>query len=224
MSVMFPVLSKVQNDLPRFQNIVIKTLGIISFSIFYLLGTMYLVSEELIVLLFTEKWLPSVDYFKLLILSGFDIPVSALLANVLTSRGNSKAFLQVVIYRNILLAINLYIGFQWGMEGYLYGLIPVSILAVMLTIKFASYEIKLPFYVFAKPVMMQMVIAVISVWIVILFTEAIETYNIVLILLKSIAFFTIYFLISGLLKTSSYQYVVGQIKPIIKRKLRRNNK
>jgi len=224
MSVMFPVLSKVQNDLPRFQNIVIKTLGIISFAVFLLLGTMYLVSEELIVLLFTEKWLPSVDYFKLLILSGFNIPVSALLANILTSRGNSKAFLRVVIYRNILVAINLYIGFQWGMEGYLYGLFLVSILAVMLTIKFASDEIKLPFYMFARPVVVQMVIAVISVWIVILFTEAIETYNIVLILLKSTAFFIIYFLISGLLKTSSYQYVAEQIEPIIKRKLRRNNK
>ncbi len=101
MAVLFPVLSKVQKDLPRFQRIVIKVLGIICFIIFFLLGLMYLISEELIVLLFTEKWLPSVHYFKILLLSGFAYPVSALLVNILSSRGNSKDFLQVQIYKKI---------------------------------------------------------------------------------------------------------------------------
>jgi len=45
-AVLFPVLSKVQKDLPRFQSIVIKGFGIISFVIFFLLGSLYLVSEE----------------------------------------------------------------------------------------------------------------------------------------------------------------------------------
>ena len=89
MAVLFPLLSKVQNDLPRFQNIAIKTLGLISFVVFFLLGVMYLISEELIVVLFTEKWLPSVEYFKILLLSGFAYPVSSLLVNILKSRGNS---------------------------------------------------------------------------------------------------------------------------------------
>ncbi len=41
MSVLFPVLSKVQNDLPRFQHIIKKSLGIIVFIIFFLLGGLY---------------------------------------------------------------------------------------------------------------------------------------------------------------------------------------
>ena len=216
MAVMFPVLSKVQNDLPRFQNIAIKTLGIISFIVFFLLGVMYLISEELIVLLFTEKWLPSVEYFKILVLSGFANPVSALLVNILSSRGNSKAFLRLEIYKKILQSINFYIGFLWGIEGYLYGLVVVSILAVSLNVLFASREIKLSFLVFVKPVIMQMIISVIAVWIVILFTKEIETYGILLLLMKSIIFTVFYFAINIFLKTSSYENFREEAVQILK--------
>jgi len=218
MSVLFPVLSKVQNDLPRFQNIVIKTLGIISFIVFFLLGVMYLISEELIVLLFTEKWLPSVEYFKILVLSSFGYPVSALLVSTLSSRGNSKAFLRLDISKKILQSINLYVGFLWGIEGYLYGLVIVSVLGVSLNILFASREIKLPFLLFAKPIITQMIITLIAVCVVTLSIEEIETYGIVLILLKSISFFIIYLLINIFMKTSSYGYVKDQIKPLLKRR------
>lgn len=219
MAVLFPVLSKVQNDLVRFQNIAIKTLGIICFVVFFLLGAMYLISEELIVLLFTEKWLPSVEYFKILLLSGFAYPVSALLVNILSSRGNSKAFLRLEIYKKILLGINLYVGFIWGVEGYLYGLVLVSIFGVSLNILFASREINLPFLVFVRPMIVQMIISVISVWIVMFLTKEIETYDIMIILSRGILFTIVYFSINISFKTSSFIYTMDQIKPLFKQKV-----
>ncbi len=218
MSVLFPVLSKVQNDLPRFQNITIKTLGIISFIVFMILGSMYLVADELIVLLFTEKWQGAVIYFKLLLLSGFAYPVSALLVNILSSRGNSKAFLRLEIYKKILLSINLYIGFLWGIEGYLYGLAIVSIFGVSLNILFASKEIELPFYAFVKPIVTQMLIAVLSVLFVMWFTKTIETYAIISMFIKGTLFISLYLLINKILNTPSSEYFYQQLLQILKRK------
>lgn len=219
MAVLFPVLSTVQNNLPKFQNIVIKILGIISFIVFFILGMMYLISEELIVLLFTEKWLPSVEYFKIFLLSGFATPISALLVNILSSRGNSKAFLKLEIYKKVLLGINLYIGFLWGIEGYLYGMVVVSILGVSLNILFASREIKLPFIVFMIPIVTQMIISIIAVWIVMLFIKENEMYFIISILIKIILFAIIYLSINKYLNTSSYSYTSEQIKPLFKKKV-----
>jgi len=71
LSVLLPLLSKVQKDLPRLQNITLIAFGIINFVVFLLLGGLYLVAEELIVLLFGSKWLESVEYFQLLALFGF---------------------------------------------------------------------------------------------------------------------------------------------------------
>lgn len=221
MAVLFPVLSKVQKDLPRFQRIVIKVLGIISFVVFFLLGIMYLISEELIVLLFTEKWLPSVVYFKIILLSSFAYPISALLVNILSSRGNSKAFLRLEIYKKILQSINLYVGFLFGIEGYLYGLVAVAIFGISLNILFVSREISLSFFTFLKPVIIQMIISVFSVWIILL-TYDIETSIIINMIMKVMIFAVSYLLISKLFKTSSYIYIMEQLVPIFNRILRKN--
>ena len=64
MSVLFPVLSKIQNDLDQFRRVVVKSTGIISFVTFLILGGLFLVADELILLLLGPKWESSIFYFK----------------------------------------------------------------------------------------------------------------------------------------------------------------
>lgn len=218
MSVLFPVLSKVQNDLPRFQDIIMKSLGIISFVVFLLLGGLYLVSEELIVMLFSDKWLPSVAFFKILVLSGFGYPVSALLVNVLKSRGNSRAFLRLEIYKKLIASVNLIVLYFWGIDIYLYGLIIQTILGVSLNILFASREIGLPFYAFAKPVLMQMSISVLTVILTMLIVKNIESLDIIMLLIKGSLFTFLYVLLNYSMKTTSYNYFSEQVIPMIRNK------
>ena len=223
MAVMFPVLSKVQNDLIRFQNIILKILGIIVFITFFLLGVMYVISDEFIVLLYGEKWIPTIAYFKILVLSGFSYPISALLVNILSSRGNSKAFLKLEIYKKIFQSINFYIGFLWGIEGYLYGWLIVNIIEVALNILFASRETKLDYLIFAKPILLQMLITVSIAYIVIIVTDQIETYAILLLLIKGIMYTIMYFVINMLLKTTPYEYFKNEAFSILQRWSKRNN-
>ena len=218
MAVLFPVLSKVQNDLPRFQNIVLKSLGIITFISFLLLGGLYLVAEELIVLLFSEKWLPSVDFFKILILSGFAYPISALLVNVLSSRGNSKAFLRLEIYKISIFSLNLVVLYIWGINTYLYSLIVTASLGVLLNILFVSHEIKLPFYLFAKPILVQMGITVIAVLLTMLIVQNIELLDIIMLIIKGSLFTFLYIFLNYSVQTTSFNYVLEQIIPMVKKK------
>lgn len=221
MTVMFPVLSKIQTNLQRFQNIVIKLLDSINFITFLLFGGMYLISEELIVLLFSEKWLPSVEYFKILVLSGFGFPIAALLANILQSRGNSKAFLHMAIFRKTVFTINLYVGFLWGIEGYLYGLIVVAVLNVGIAIYMSAREISLSPFVFIKPLMAQMTLTVIVVYITMFAVQGMDLSYISSLLIKGSLFTFLYFLINWLLKTSAYLAIMEQVMPILKRKFKK---
>lgn len=224
MTVLFPVLSKVQNDLPRFQNIIIKSLGIIIFVVFLLLGGLYLISEELIVLLFSEKWLPSVEIFKILILSGFGYPISALLVNILSSRGNSKAFLRLEIYKKMISTINFVVLYYWGINVFLYGLIVTSILSVALNILFASHEVKLSFLSFVKPIIVQMGITIIAVILTVFITKNIESMDIIMIIIKGSAFTLLYVLLNYMMKTSSFEYFLDQLMPIVRKKLEKRIK
>jgi len=219
MTVLFPVLSKVQNDLPRFQNIIMKSLGIISFVVFLLLGGLYLISEELIVLLFSDKWLPSVDFFKILVLSGFAYPISALLVNVLSSRGNSKAFLRLEIYKKLIASVNFIVLYFWGINAFLYGLVVQATLGISLNILFASREIRLPYFMFVKPIMVQMSISVLSVLLTVLITQNIVSLDIIMLLIKGSLFTLLYILFNYMIKTTSFKYFLEQIMPIVRKKL-----
>ncbi len=221
MTVLFPVLSKIQNDLPRFQNIIIKSLGVIVFIVFLLLGALYLISEELIVLLFSDKWLPSVALFKILVLSGFGYPISALLVNVLMSRGKSKAFLRLEIYKKTIITINFVVLYYWGINAYLYGLIVVTILGVTLNILFASRELKLPFFLFLKPIILQVGITIFAVVLTQLMTKNLYQIDIVMLIIKGSIYTIVYILINYLMKVSSFNYFLEQLTPIIRKKFKK---
>lgn len=215
MSVLFPLLSKVQRDIPRFQNIIVRALGVIVFLTFLLLGELYLVAHEIIIMLFGEKWLQSVEYFKILALSGFGFPVSALLVNVLSSRGNSKAFLRLEIYKKIIFSINLSIGFVWGIEGYLYGLILVMLLGVFLNVQFVSKEIFLPKSSLIKPIVLQMAITAVAVGIVQNLNPEYDLPLHIIFLIKSIEYTAMYILINRLLNVDAFNYFLAEGKPIL---------
>jgi O-antigen/teichoic acid export membrane protein len=217
MSVLFPILSKVQNDLPRFQNIILKGLGIISFTVFLIFGNLYLTSEELIVTLFSDKWLPSVEYFKILAFSGFAYPINALLVNVLSSRGNSKAFLRMAVYKKTVGFSNLGIGFYFGIEGFLYGLIIVAIINTSITIAMASRESSIPSVKFYKLIIVQVAIAALALLTTLFLTKLLPGSVIFSLLVKLILYSMVYIFLNWIFKTSSFRYFFEQFLPILKK-------
>jgi len=218
MSVLFPVLSKIQNDLLRFQKVVLKGLGIISFVVFLLLGTLYLNAEELVILLFGEKWLQSVAYFKILALSGFALPVAALLVNILSSRGNSKAFLKLEIYKKIVHSTEYIVLFYFGVIEYLYALFVTSCIALFINIVFAAKEIELKKRQFILPIMSQGLISCIAVATVYFINLDAQLGLLLMLMIKSTEYFILYIFMSWALKTSSYLYFEEQITPIVNKK------
>ncbi len=217
LSVLFPILSNIKNDLPQFQNIIIKMMGIICFIVFLLMGGLYLISEELIIFIFGMKWLKSAYFFKILILSGFGFPISALLVNILMSRGNSKAFLRLEIYKKLLFAINFVVLYKAGIDMYLYGLIVATILSVLLNIFFASREIKISFIKFIEPIVDQAVIAAIAIAGTLYLTTLIKMEGELIPIIAKGFFFTIIYLLSNkVFKTYSYRVFTEQVVQVLK--------
>lgn len=221
MSVLFPVLSKIQKDKRYFQTVFIKTLGIICFVTFLLLGELYLISEELIIGLFGEKWEASVIYFKILALSGFAYPISALMVNVISSRGKSGKFLKLEIYKKVIQSVNLYVLFIYGVEAFLYGLIIVSLLGTLLNIKFAVDEIDLGFFNTIKPIFIQALITMLLVVVITLLMNEFNLNNFLSFIIKTTLFVTSYIAVNWILRVQSFEFVKEQVLPLIKSKIRK---
>ncbi len=219
MSVLFPVLSKLKSDHCQFKKVVVKMMGIICFITFLLLGGLFVISEELIIFLFGIKWLPSANFFQILVFSGFGYPVSALLVNVLASRGNSKAILKIQIYKNTITGINLYVGFLWGINGYLYGLIITTSINVMINIYMASHEINLSVFRFVELIIDQSVITAVAITWTLYLTVSVDTeVQELLLIIKSLLFLFTYFLVNRGFNTYSYQSFSELVSPLLKKK------
>ena len=217
MSVLFPVLSKIQKDIKKFRRVIVKSTGIICFVAFFLLGELYLVADELIILLFGEKWASSSFYFKILALSGFAYPISALMVSVLKGRGKSKDFLRLEVYKKVIQSVNLYVLYAFGINAFLYGLIVTSLLATSLNILFATREIGLTFMSIARPVLIQALLCITIVLSILLIVKNIQLSNFPMMVLKGVLFLMVYMLSNWLFKIKSFKFVQEQFVPMFEK-------
>ena len=215
MAVMFPVLSKVQHDLVRFKSITLNTLNTLCFVVFLLIGSVYLITTELIVILFTDKWLPSVQYMEILLLSSFAYPLSALLVNVLSSKGNSKGFLKLEIIKKFFLSINLVSAVYFGIEIYLYGLVLVSLINISINIYFVKKELGLPFLLLFKPIVQQMCIALAFILLVTYITADLQLNFYLFASVKVTLFVFCYILANYFFKTTPYMVTISFVIPLM---------
>ncbi|MCG7644904.1 lipopolysaccharide biosynthesis protein [Alteromonas sp. Cnat3-28] len=215
MSVLFPVLSQIKNNLPRFQVVILNALHVLSFVTFLLLGGLYLLAEEVVLFLFTEKWLPTVHYMKLLLLSGFGYPLGALLVNILSSRGNSKAFLKLELIKKAVHTINFINAIYFGLNSYLYGLVITTIIGISLNVTFAAREIQLPSLSFFKPIIVQMAVCCVGVTATLFVNDFVAKGYLIAFFLKGFTFFILFLGLNFIFRTKSYEVICEKVSTII---------
>jgi O-antigen/teichoic acid export membrane protein len=204
-SVMFPVLSKLQHERDQFNAVVLQVLKMLSLIVFLVIGVLFLTSSEVITLLYSEKWQPTAEYLKLLMLGGFAFPLNALLVNVLSSKGNSKGFLRMAIVKKAIFFSNFLVFMKWGVEAFLVGLILVGIVNTAITLLFASREMRVSYFLLAKPIVSQGLIFTISL-VFVVWMVSFMGLSFVTTLFAKIIFFVLLFLGMNIaLRTESWQ-------------------
>lgn len=164
MSVLFPVISKLQLERERLKEVVYRSFHILNFIAFFLGGILYSTGEDIIVLLFSAKWYPTVPIFKILIMSSYAYPISSLLVNIISGLGNSRGFLKLEVIKVTLFSVNLVIGFYFGLNGYLYGYAIASFFGVLANMFYAAIELQVKTFWFIKITVPYMLLALFTVF------------------------------------------------------------
>ena len=122
--VTYPLYAQVQDDFLAMQNMVKRLTMTLSYLTFPLLFILLLVAKPLFILLYTEKWLPSVPYFQILCIAGLGTCLQAVNFQTISAIGKSKVtFVWTFVKR--LVGIGLIVGGLaiWGMKGLLCGVV-----------------------------------------------------------------------------------------------------
>lgn len=105
-TVVFPVLSKIQDEEEKLLLVYSKFMRIMSMIIFFAMALFFAISKPLILLLYTEKWAPAIIYMQLFCLNYMFYHIHAINWNLLIVKGYTGwAFKKELINKGIRLVL-----------------------------------------------------------------------------------------------------------------------
>lgn len=222
-SVLLPTLSSYQDDKAAFKHILRKVVRMTAYLIFPMMIGMAVLSEELISVLLTDKWLPAVQIMQFSCLYYIATPFMLINIQVFYALGHGFLRIKTELIRIVLLLSGLVI-FSFGLRCNISELALVSavvaVLAAFVTYievkKIVSYSIVETLGDVIKPVIASVVMGVVVLG---LNHEMEMVFGISMLirLLIDIAIgIVIYILLSILLKIDSYKEISGMIKAKVK--------
>lgn len=140
--VTFPVLSSLQNNKERFDNMFFKSIELTTFISFVLTGVLFLFGADIILLLFGEKWKDAIPIFEILILRAATFPINVILLNALNGIGKAKENFMLGVVRKTLKLSTLLIGFFFGFQVFLISFLIFHYIMTLFNSFVVSYYIK----------------------------------------------------------------------------------
>ena len=120
--VTFPVFAKIADNRDMLRSSFRKNIICTTYLFFPLEILLIVISQDLIVFLFTEKWFESIPYFRILCIYSMFIPLNAINTNTYLAIGNSKLYFWVQLIKKIIGIGLLVVGVQFGVAGVTWSL------------------------------------------------------------------------------------------------------
>jgi O-antigen/teichoic acid export membrane protein len=118
--VAYPMFAEISDDVVQLKKVYKKLMQQVLFWNAPVLIFLCVIAEPLFRFLLTDKWLPSVPYFKILCISGIMYPLHAYNLNVLKVLGKSALFLKLEVAKKVLSVIGIISFISFGIYGLLY--------------------------------------------------------------------------------------------------------
>lgn len=140
-SIAYPVLSKFQNNNEGLKYIYKRIITISVFINFPLMVGLIIPAEKLFILILSEKWIPSVAYFRLLCMIGAFSPFILTTVIIFKAKGQSKKYFKIEIASKFILIISIYLTITRDIALLLIAGLITTILTSCLNMYYAGKEI-----------------------------------------------------------------------------------
>jgi len=141
--VFYPVLSSVQDDTQEFHRIYLKVVSVITFLSFGITGVLYILGNDIILILFGGKWLPSVAIFQVLIIGACNHPINSMMVNAFMGKGKSKENFWIGMFRKSVRVIPFAIAYFYGLYEFTVAVVVVSYFLTIFNVFFLAKWVQL---------------------------------------------------------------------------------
>ena len=210
-TVILPTLASEQDSVENIKKIVRRAIKTSSFLLFPMMFGLAAISEALVGLLLTEKWLPSVPLMQLLCFSYALWPIHSINLQAISAMGRSDIFLRLEIIKKVIGLTFLLISIPLGVKVMVFIQLIVSIISAFIN----SYpNKKLINYSFAEQVndLLPYFLVSIIMYIVVWSLNLLTINSFIKILIQILVGVCIYFGFQVLLKTEEFIYFVNWLR------------
>lgn len=215
-SVLFPTLSLLQREREKLKQVMRRGIVTSSYIIFPCMLGLVVVSEPLIKIILTDKWLPCVPYLRIFCFSYALWPIHTANLQAINAIGRSDIFLILEIIKKIVGIIIIFITSRYSPYAMAVGVLITGIISSFIN----SYPNKklLNYSYFDQikdlyPAFLISLIMALSIY----FIKFLSFSIIMTLILQILVGIIIYVLISYLFKVESFMYILGILKKFKKR-------
>ena len=213
-SVLFPVMSKSQNDLVRLKAIARRAITTSCFIMWPIMFGLMAIAEPLVKIVLTDKWLPCVFYLRVFCLIYSFEPFQTANLNALKAIGRSDVYLKIETVKKIIgfagLIFSCFISVKAIALAYLLTAFIGMILNAYPSKKLISYSFREQ----VKDVLPSLLLAIIM-FLVCVVISFLNINNIIIVILQIVVGAFIYISLAYLFKLESFVYCLSLVKSYI---------
>ena len=144
--VTFPILSSIQDDDVRLEQVYRKFLRLSAFVVFPLMVGLSVLAEPLIILVLTEKWRATIILLQIICFSMMWYPINAINCDLLKVKGRSDLILFLDLVKNFLAVIVLCVTVPMGIIAMCVGNVFLSIVCLFINTYYTGKLINVGFW------------------------------------------------------------------------------
>lgn len=220
-SVMLPALSNEQEDRQKLKHMMRRAIKISSFLMFPMMFGLVAVSDPLVKIILTDKWLPSVPLMQLLCFSYVLWPIHTVNLQAISAMGRSDIYLKLEVIKKIIGVIALIISIPFGITVMVSMKIVTSIISTFVNSypnkKLLNYSYKEQL----KDISSSAIISTIML-VVVYMMNKIKINIYVLLILQLLVGAGIYIGLAFITRNESLLYIKDMIKEKIKKREAKN--
>lgn len=210
--VFFPFLSKEQNNLEKMRKDVLNSTRVMSFFLYPLMFYLICFAEPIIVLLYSDKWLPAVPFFQILCVIGFVNFMYHLNRSILKAIGKTKLLFILQVVACVLGLTLSFCAIHFGIYAVVVSTVLNSVLSLLIILYFAGSQIQIHIREQMGAVFLNFVlsafVAIATYWLF----SLVSWHNIVEMVLGFLLFAVLYLSLQYLLGGSSFKIVFMVVK------------
>lgn len=202
-SVLFPSFSMIQDDKERIKSIYLKITRTVAFVTFPLMGTLFVVAEPFVRIVFGDHWIPMIDVLKALSIVGALQSIGTFVGTIFLSQGSTKLMFKVNIATNIVYMLAFIIGVQYNITVLAICYLIASLIVIIPQYHIAGKLINCTAFEMINNILPHLLLTIIIIFSIHLFFFLIEVQSLYIVIAVGITQFILLWLVLNYLFNKS---------------------